>query len=438
MTIETELKFIASTQGASQLAERLNRWPHQHFAPQALANIYFETPDNQLRRWDMGLRIRGINQQYEMTLKTSGQTLGGLHQRPEFNVSLHNDQLDITLLPENVWPQGADVQELQQRLRPLFSTDFVREKWLVTYDNSEIEVAFDQGAVIAGELQTPLFEVELELKQGSRQALIAFAFELIRDGGLRPGSLSKAARGYHLAQGNPQKKVRPFPRLQTEKKLNCEQGLQTMLSVLLGEWQYHEELWLEGNDDAGKRVQEILLAIREVFTLFGSMLPRKASGQLRELLLNLEQTLPGTPAETLCFSARWSETQLALTHWLTEQPWKSVLEDKHRKKLEGSFKRFCDVMLGRVVAELKATTAEFNQPTEYLDKSQRIHKQLLAVCLLCGAYPLATVDAWLEPWWAVLQQIHQGRYQDLPWTIRSLHRQAPFWLNGNESHKTGE
>ena len=438
MTIETELKFIASSQAASQLAERLNRWPQQHSAPQALANIYFETPDNQLRRWDMGLRIRGINQQYEMTLKTSGQTIGGLHQRPEFNVSLQSDELDIRLLPENVWPEGADIQELQQRLQPLFRTDFVREKWLVSYQDSEIEVAFDQGAVIAGELQTPLFEVELELKQGSRQALMAFAFDLIADGGLRPGSLSKAARGYHLAQGNPPKSIRPFPRLQTERKLNCEQGLLTMLSVLLSEWQYHEELWLEGNGDAGARVAEILLALREVFTLFGSMLPRKASGSLRESLLTLEQEMTHIPAKELCFSALWSETQLALTHWLTEQPWKSVLEEKHRKKLQGSFKRFCDVMLGRVFAELKATTAEFNQPTEYQDKALRIHKQLLAVCLLCGAYPLAAVDSWLEPWWLVLQQIHQGRYQDLPWTIRSLHRQAPFWINGSEVRHTGE
>lgn len=168
-----------------------------------------------------------------------------------------------------------------------------------------------------------------------------------------------------------------------------------MLSVLLNEWQYHEELWLEGNSDAGARVAEILLALREVFTLFGSMLPRKASGSLRESLLTLSQEMATTPAEELCFSARWSETQLALTHWLTEQPWKSVLEEKHRKKLQGSFKRFCDVMLGRVFAELKATTAEFNQPTEYQDKSQRIHKQLLAVCLLCGAYPW---QRWIAGW----------------------------------------
>ncbi|MBS0855743.1 MULTISPECIES: inorganic triphosphatase [unclassified Tatumella] len=438
MTIETELKFIASPLAASQLADRLNGWPHQHSAPQALANIYFETPDNQLRRWDMGLRIRGINQHYEMTLKTSGQTIGGLHQRPEFNVSLADDTLDIRLLPESVWPEGIDVTELQQRLQPLFRTDFVREKWLVSCGDSEIEVAFDQGAVIAGELQTPLFEVELELKKGTRQALMAFAFELIAGGGLRPGSLSKAARGYHLAQGNLPKNVRPFPRVQAEKKLTCEQGLQTMLSVLLNEWQYHEELWLEGNKEAGVRVREILLGIREVFTLFGSMIPRKATGRLRELLLTLAQSAVDSPAEELCFSAASAETQLALTHWLTEQPWKAVLEEKHRKKLQGSFKRFCDVMLGRVVAELKGTTAEVSQPAGYQDKAQRIHRQILAVCLLCGAYPLTAVDEWLAPWWQVLQQIHQERYHDLPWTLRSLHRQAAFWLNGNEPGKVSE
>ena len=439
MTIETELKFIASKEAVTRLAERLNGCPGQHFAPRTLANIYFETPDNQLRRWDMGLRIRGIDNQYEMTLKTRGQTLGGLHQRPEYNVSLTANALDIRLLPADVWPEGTDVDVLQQQLHPLFQTDFVREVWLITYAESEIEVAFDQGAVIAGELQVPLFEVELELKQGTRHDLMAFAFELVGDGGLRPGSLSKAARGYHLAQGNPPKDVHPFPRLQSEKKLNCEQGLQAMLSTLLAEWQYHEELWLNGDSKAAARVREILLAIREVFTLFGGMLPRKATGQLREQLLALEQAMAGDiSAETLCFSAVSAQTQLILTHWLIEQPWKALLEDKHRKKMEGSFKRFCDVMLGRVFAELKQITAEFNQESEYQDKVLKIHKQLLAVCLLCGAYPIAAVDEWLAPWWLALKKINEQQYDDLPWTLRSLHRQAPFWLNGNEAAKIRE
>lgn len=179
-----------------------------------------------------------------------------------------------------------------------------------------------------------------------------------------------------------------------------------MLSTLLAEWQYHEELWLNGDRKAAARVQEILLAIREVFTLFGGMLPRKASGQLREQLLALEQAMTGDiAAETLCFSAVSAETQLTLTHWLIEQPWKALLEEKHRKKMEGSFKRFCDVMLGRVFAELKQITSGVNQVSEYQDRALKIHKQLLAVCLLCGAYPLSAVDEWLAPWWLALKKL---------------------------------
>lgn len=76
MTIEIELKFIATPQAAEKLAQTLAAWPHQHHAARELTNIYYETDDNQLRRWDMGLRIRGVDQRYEMTLKTAGKTLG--------------------------------------------------------------------------------------------------------------------------------------------------------------------------------------------------------------------------------------------------------------------------------------------------------------------------------------------------------------------------
>ncbi|WP_394546621.1 CYTH domain-containing protein, partial [Pantoea ananatis] len=104
MTIEIELKFIAKPNAAGKLAERLAAFPHQHQAARQLTNIYFETDDNQLRRWNMGLRIRGVDQRYEMTLKTAGKTLGGLHQRGEYNVDLTEPTLDIRRLPAEIWP----------------------------------------------------------------------------------------------------------------------------------------------------------------------------------------------------------------------------------------------------------------------------------------------------------------------------------------------
>src|SRR5690606_27302277 len=124
MTVEIELKFIATPQAVAALPAQMAAWPHQHSAPQRLTNIYFESADNFLRRHDMGLRIRGFDDRYEMTLKTAGTVVGGLHQRPEYNVAIATPELALSQLPADIWPQGCDVAALQQQLQPLFRTDF--------------------------------------------------------------------------------------------------------------------------------------------------------------------------------------------------------------------------------------------------------------------------------------------------------------------------
>jgi triphosphatase len=151
MTLEIELKFIATPAAIAELPEQLAAFTCEHSAPQKLTNIYYETADNRLRKLDMGLRIRGFDDSYEMTIKTAGKVVAGLHQRPEYNVSIKKPELDLSLFPADIWPEGFDVTALQAELKPLFRTDFVREKWVITYQQSEIELGLDQGHVTAGE-----------------------------------------------------------------------------------------------------------------------------------------------------------------------------------------------------------------------------------------------------------------------------------------------
>ncbi|KAF6656683.1 inorganic triphosphatase [Enterobacteriaceae bacterium EKM102V] len=430
MTIEIELKFIATPQAAGKLAEYFSTLPHQHQAARELTNIYFETDDNQLRRWDMGLRIRGIDKQYEMTLKAAGQTLGGLHQRPEYNVELSEPVLDIARLPATIWPQGTDVAALQSRLQPLFTTHFQREIWLITAGNSEIEVAFDQGEVSAGEFSEPLCEVELELKRGERQDLLTFAQQLVAQGGLRMGSLSKAARGYQLAQGNPPRLIKPFPLLKAGAKATVEQGMVAAMSAGLSHWQYHEEVWLRGNAAAQDAVREALDLLRQAFSLFGALVPRKASSALRQQLATLEETLVNEEqaAAAFCLSSLSVETQLALTHWLAESQWRQWIDAKGETKLQGSFKRFSDIMLSRVNADLRETFSTVKQPNEYQDKATRLARQLLTIHLLAGSYAPETVASWLEPWQQLLSAIHEKQESGLAWLASQAMKQSPFWL----------
>ncbi|WP_288421029.1 inorganic triphosphatase [uncultured Pantoea sp.] len=431
MTIEIELKFIATPQAAEKLAQTLAAWPHQHHAARELTNIYYETDDNQLRRWDMGLRIRGVDQRYEMTLKTAGKTLGGLHQRPEYNVDLSEPQLDIARLPAEIWPQGTDVAALQSRLQPLFSTHFQRETWLVSVGDSEIEVAFDCGSVAAGELSEPLYEVELELKRGARSDMLTFASALIATGGLRLGSLSKAARGYQLAQGNAPRPLRALPLQKIAPKATVEQGMVHAMSAALGHWQYHEEVWLRGNEDARARVIEALETLRQAFSLFGTLVPRKANSELRQNLTRLEELLADSEAsaETVCFSPTSVEAQLALTHWLVESQWQPWLDEKNKSKLQGSFKRFSDIMLGRIGADLRETFVDVQLFNEFQDKATRLNRQLLAVHLLAGAYPAEEVSQWLAGWQELQHAIREKQERGLIQLVNLAIRQPPFWLN---------
>ncbi|MBT0727123.1 inorganic triphosphatase [Rosenbergiella australiborealis] len=431
MTIEIEVKFLVDTNHIDSIKQQLNLYPNRYTPPVLLANHYYETADNQLRRWDMGLRIRGKNGQYEMTLKTAGQEIGGLHQRPEYNIPLTEHQLDLTLLPQEVWPADTDISALQAALSPLFSTDFRREKWVITYRESEIEVAFDQGHVGAGEQTIPLLELELELLNGKRSDLFALAAELINHGGIRLGWQSKAARGYGLAQGVGLPAIQPLMPFSVIPKASCEQGLSTLLSALIRRWQLLESHWLENEAQALPLLLQTLLAIRETFTLFGGLISRSASSEIRQRLTVIEEALQQKKpnAQSLCFSVDGVQAQLQLTELVVAQQWRQSANARQLKRLDGSFKRFCDVMLSRCAADLHALAAENLIANQAGMTLLRLDKLILSITLLSSAYPREQLEAWLAPW--VLARQYFVSDQDairLPLPVRPL---SPFWLTSN-------
>lgn len=254
MEQEIELKFIVEQNGVEIMRQKLNALNAQHHPAVQLLNIYYETDDSWLRRHDMGLRIRGSDGRYEMTLKCAGRVVGGLHQRPEYNIPLAQPELALEKLPSAVWPDGKLPADLAARVKPLFSTDFYREKWLVDRDGSRIEIALDRGEVKAGSHREPICELELELLHGSVEQVLLLADALLDAGVLRQGSLSKAARGYHLAKGNP---ARPL------QSATFTAGDSAGLEAALAHWQYHEELWLRGNQAARDEVVKAITFIRD-------------------------------------------------------------------------------------------------------------------------------------------------------------------------------
>ncbi|CAK9883892.1 MAG: Inorganic triphosphatase [Candidatus Erwinia impunctatus] len=429
MTTEIEIKFIAKPSTVAGLSHQLNTWLLSQTPGVRLTNIYFETEDHQLRRWDMGLRIRGEGEHYEMTLKTAGETVGGLHQRPEFNVPLTRPELDLAQFPAGVWPADTRVEQLQQQLHPLFTTHFVREKWLVKYGNSEIEVACDQGEISAGERRELLHEIELELKTGDRDDLLALAAALATAGGVRLGSFSKAARGYALSNDQVVPAKRDLPVVVVSRKASVEEGLQAALLTGLRHWQYGEERWLRGQAAAREEMKQALSFLQQIFSLFGGIVPRKASSDLRAALHTLYEQLNDEKqsAELLCYTALSVTTQLALTNWIIHQRWREQVNDKGKQQLHGSFKRFSDIMLGRIGAGLKTTFTAVPDVQHYQDKQQRLQQQLLAVRIVAGAYPQADVSAWLDGWQHLAAAIETQQQRTIDSVCQQAMRQVAFW-----------
>ncbi|WP_413496465.1 inorganic triphosphatase [Shewanella baltica] len=200
MNAEIELKLFFLPIYQESLINKLDSLDNA--VPQGkrrLANGYFDTPDLQLRQWDMGLRVRGYDAHREQTIKTAGQVVGGIHSRPEYNVTIQADSPDLSLFPASIWPVDADLAATQAQLTCIFHTDFYRRAWHVQIDNSVVEVALDIGEITANGQQEALCELEFELISGDTEALLKLAIQVASVVPVRLGKASKAQRGYRLA-----------------------------------------------------------------------------------------------------------------------------------------------------------------------------------------------------------------------------------------------
>ncbi|WP_445945963.1 CYTH domain-containing protein [Shewanella sp.] len=239
MTKEVELKLFFKAQDYDLLVKILDSLdglvPKQ---TKLLKNAYFDTKALQLRHWDMGLRIRSFeNNTKEQTIKTAGQVAGGIHSRPEYNARCIGDVPDLSLFPVEIWPKNTQFAKLQEELYCLFETNFKRNIWIAKQGVSQIEVALDQGDIIAGSNHESLCELELELQNGEEASLLSLAADIALKIAVRLGKASKAQRGYRLGGNSALASVadlKPLPVLAS----SCEKEERTAaIGLALENWQ---------------------------------------------------------------------------------------------------------------------------------------------------------------------------------------------------------
>ncbi|MDH2925487.1 CYTH domain-containing protein [Nicoletella semolina] len=206
MENEIELKIMLFPEHISIFLDWIHSFDFLEKETKPLKNTYYDSAERFFAAHKMGLRVRSFyimnENKYELTLKTEGDIIGGLHIRPEYNVELTSKHPDLKKLVKTYsfpnTPTFNHIIHLQNKLQPVFTTDFTRQSWLIAFQDSNIEIALDQGKVTSSENQEEICEIEFELKSGDVQDLIDLLSKMPVRQGMWFSSLSKAKRGYLL------------------------------------------------------------------------------------------------------------------------------------------------------------------------------------------------------------------------------------------------
>ena len=188
---EFELKYAATPEA---FAELLQRW--DDFAVISMETTYYDTHAGALSARHITLRRRMENDICVCTVKTPISDLG----RGEWELEWNDIQ---TAIPKLCKLMGSE--ELlfltEKGVIPVCGARFTRRaKWFQLPDCA-VEIALDEGVLLGGGREMPIREVEVELKEGSEAAAVAFAEELAAQFGLSVENKSKFRRAQMLAKG---------------------------------------------------------------------------------------------------------------------------------------------------------------------------------------------------------------------------------------------
>ena len=191
MGVEFEVKFQATQESQAALAQ-LFPGPWETISMQT---TYYDTPDRILGSRKMTLRHRLENSEAVCTVKTPERD----GARGEWDCRCD----DINgALPELCKLGGPDILlSLGDRLEEVCAARFTRRATMIVTDEFTAELALDSGALLGGGREAALCEVELELKDGDKDAMILYAQVLANRFGLIPQPKSKYRRALDLAQG---------------------------------------------------------------------------------------------------------------------------------------------------------------------------------------------------------------------------------------------
>ena len=186
---EFELKFRADAGTIALIREK-----YGSFTSISMETTYYDTFDLKLAMHRWTLRRRMENGVSVCTFKRPHKDGG----RGEWEVECPNIMEGILALCK----AGADEELLRVTaggLMEVCGARFTRLAKTLEIPGGTVELALDQGVLLGKGKELPLAEIEVELKEGTNEAAVAFAKALAEEFSLVPEEKSKFVRAMALA-----------------------------------------------------------------------------------------------------------------------------------------------------------------------------------------------------------------------------------------------
>jgi inorganic triphosphatase YgiF len=281
--LEVELKLEFRPEDAARLG-RVKSLPQARLGvPKAeqIVTVYFDTQDLALRKAGLSLRMRHAGAKRLQTVKSERlEDLPG-GPRAEDEVPVNGVGPDVKRIADPMLRERVLSATAKQALAPQFETVVLRTtRHVRTKLGDVVEFVVDLGEVRAAKEDWPICELELELKEGSPQALFDLARALNEEVPLRLVRLSKADRGYALlgeTVGAP-KKSRPVG---LKPEASTGEAFQLILENCLSHLLANEPAVVERQDVEG--LHQLRVAMRRLRAAVSTFEPLLAEGLAREL-----------------------------------------------------------------------------------------------------------------------------------------------------------
>ncbi|WP_162180416.1 CYTH and CHAD domain-containing protein [Methylocapsa aurea] len=270
---ELEIKFKTDAAGLKlALRSELLSTGAADAPSRTLRSVYFDTPAGDLRKQRMVLRVRTIRASHVIGLKWAGPLADGPFSRGEIEVRAPGLDPDIALFDAEIAGEVSriiDGRPLEQK----FETRIRRRVRQLDLGRAQVEVAFDDGFIIAGDRKQPLTEVELELKGGEEGPLYELALQVAAALPLRLDMMSKAERGFMLAAGDRPMPVRAAA-LRYPEEATLDDAVEIVTASALGQFAANWPALTETRDpESIHQMRVALRRLRSALAFFNRALP---------------------------------------------------------------------------------------------------------------------------------------------------------------------